>query len=102
MMRVGIAGDHGGFALKELVVALLRGEGHDVLDFGANQLNPGDDYPDFIIPLARAVSAGRSNAEWRSAAAAWEPPSPRTKFPACVPGSFMMFSPLIKALRMTT
>ena len=32
--------------------------GHEVVDFGAHQLNPGDDYPDFIIPLARAVAAG--------------------------------------------
>ncbi len=35
----------------------LRGSGHEVVDFGAYQLAPGDDYPDFIIPLARAVAA---------------------------------------------
>jgi len=57
-MRVGIATDHGGFGLKEELVAQLRGAGHEVVDFGAHGLNPGDDYPDFVIPLARAVVAG--------------------------------------------
>ncbi|HVC97734.1 MAG TPA: RpiB/LacA/LacB family sugar-phosphate isomerase [Pirellulales bacterium] len=58
MMRVGIAADHGGFDLKGQVAESLRGAGHEVVDFGAHQLNAGDDYPDFIIPLARAVAAG--------------------------------------------
>jgi ribose 5-phosphate isomerase B len=58
-MRVGIATDHGGFALKEGFVSRLRAAGHEVVDFGAYVLEPGDDYPDFVIPLARAVSAGR-------------------------------------------
>ena len=102
MMRVGIAADHGGFTLKGQMAESLRGSGYEVVDFGAHQLNPGDDYPDFIIPLARAVAAGKLNAEWRSAAAAWERPSPRTKFPACVPGSSMMSSPPIRASKMTT
>ena len=56
-MQIGIAADHGGFALKEQLVESLRGSGHEVVDFGAYQLDPGDDYPDFIIPLARAVAA---------------------------------------------
>ena len=57
-MRVGIASDHGGFALKEQIADLLRGSGHEVVDFGARELSPGDDYPDYVIPLARAVAAG--------------------------------------------
>ena len=57
-MRVGIATDHGGFGLKEEIVARLRAAGHEVADFGAHGLNSGDDYPDFVIPLARAVAAG--------------------------------------------
>jgi ribose 5-phosphate isomerase B len=57
-MRVGIATDHGGFGLKEDLVARLRAAGHEVVDFGAHDLNPGDDYPDFMIPLGRAVVAG--------------------------------------------
>jgi ribose 5-phosphate isomerase B len=56
-MRVGIATDHGGFGLKQELVAYLREAGHEVVDIGAHSLNPGDDYPDFIIPLAEAVAA---------------------------------------------
>jgi ribose 5-phosphate isomerase B len=58
MMRVGIAADHGGFALKQEVGAFLHEKGHEVVDFGANQLDLADDYPDFTVPLARAVAAG--------------------------------------------
>ncbi len=57
-MRVGIATDHGGFGLKEDLVAQLRAAGHDVVDFGADKLSPDDDYPDFVVPLAEAVAAG--------------------------------------------
>ena len=57
--RVGIATDHGGFGLKEELVAQLRAVGHEVVDFGAHGLNPGDDYPDFVILLAQAVVAGK-------------------------------------------
>jgi ribose 5-phosphate isomerase B len=56
MIRVGIAADHGGFALKVEVTESLRGAGYEVTDFGAYQLDTADDYPDFIIPLARAVA----------------------------------------------
>jgi ribose 5-phosphate isomerase B len=56
-MRVGIAADHGGFILKGEVTKSLRGSGYEIVDFGAHQLNPGDDYPDFVIPLARAVAS---------------------------------------------
>lgn len=58
-MRVGIATDHGGFELKEELAAHLREAGHEVVDFGAYSLNQGDDYPDFVIPLAQAVAAGK-------------------------------------------
>jgi len=58
MMRVGIGSDHGGFLLKERVADQLRGAGYEVVDFGAHQLTAGDDYPDYIIPLARAVACG--------------------------------------------
>ena len=58
-MRVGIATDHGGFGLKEELVGYLRTAGHEVVDYGAVALTPGDDYPDFVIPLARAVAGGK-------------------------------------------
>jgi ribose 5-phosphate isomerase B len=57
-LRVGIAADHGGFALKEQLVVALRESGHDVVDFGAAGCEPGDDFPDYVVPLARAVAAG--------------------------------------------
>jgi ribose 5-phosphate isomerase B len=57
-MRVGIATDHGGFGLKEELVAQLKAAGHEVVDFGAHQLTPDDDYPDYVVPLALAVVAG--------------------------------------------
>lgn len=57
-MRVGVACDHGGFEMKQELVHLLRAAGHEVVDFGANKLIATDDYPDFVIPLARAVAAG--------------------------------------------
>ena len=57
-MRVGIATDHGGFGLKEELLAQFHAAGHEVVDFGAHSMIPDDDYPDFVIPLARAVAAG--------------------------------------------
>jgi ribose 5-phosphate isomerase B len=55
-MRVGIATDHGGFDLKEELVKQLRGAGHEVVDFGAHEPSEGDDYPDYVVPLAKAVA----------------------------------------------
>jgi ribose 5-phosphate isomerase B len=57
-MRIGIATDHGGYGLKEELVGQLRRAGHEVIDFGAHKLISDDDYPDFVIPLAKAVVAG--------------------------------------------
>ena len=57
-MRVGIAADHAGFALKEQLAKALRESGHEVLDFGSSGLTPEDDYPDYVVPLARSVANG--------------------------------------------
>jgi ribose 5-phosphate isomerase B len=56
-MRIGIAADHGGFPLKEQLVIRLKSAGHEVADFGAYQLTPEDDYPDFVIPLGQTAAA---------------------------------------------
>jgi ribose 5-phosphate isomerase B len=58
LKRIGIAADHGGFELKTFLTGKLREAGYEVTDFGDRQLKPDDDYPDFIIPLSRAVAAG--------------------------------------------
>ncbi len=55
-MKIGFATDHGGYILKEPILKGLRDSGHMVRDFGAFSLNPDDDYPDFVIPLAKAVA----------------------------------------------
>jgi ribose 5-phosphate isomerase B len=57
-MQVGIAADHGGFELKFKVIEALNESGYNVVDFGAYELNPEDDYPDCIAPLARAIARG--------------------------------------------
>lgn len=56
MIRVGIAADHAGFAVKEQLSKELRASGYEVVDFGAHSLNLEDDYPDYVVPLARAVA----------------------------------------------
>jgi len=56
-MRIGVATDHGGFSLKEELVKQLHGAGHEVVDFGAHDLSEGDDYPDYVVPLAQAVAS---------------------------------------------
>jgi ribose 5-phosphate isomerase B len=57
-MRVGIAADHGGFDLKRQLAAALKSLSFEVTDFGACELVPEDDYPDFVVPLAKAVARG--------------------------------------------
>lgn len=56
-MHIGIAADHGGYELKKRLKAALQDAGNAMVDFGAVELNPHDDYPRFVIPLARAVAA---------------------------------------------
>ena len=57
-MHLGIAADHGGYDLKELLRPKLEAEGHEVTDFGAHVLDLGDDFPNFVFPLARSVASG--------------------------------------------
>jgi len=56
--RIGLASDHGGHNLKLRLVAKLREAGFEPLDFGNLDPTPGDDYPDFVVPMARAVARG--------------------------------------------
>ncbi len=57
-MKIGICSDHGGFALKEIIHPFIIKLGHEVKDYGAFTLDEKDDYPDFVVPLAKAVAAG--------------------------------------------
>ena len=56
MIKVGIAADHGGFALKQILQPFVLSLGYEVVDFGAFELDDLDDYPDYVIPLAKAVA----------------------------------------------
>ncbi len=56
--RIGIAADHGGFEMKEILLKMLLEENYEVIDFGDTELNNDDDYPDFIIPLAESIADG--------------------------------------------
>ncbi len=44
--------------MKQGLIARLREAGHEVTDLGSATLEADDDYPDYIIPLARAVATG--------------------------------------------
>ena len=57
-MKVGIAADHGGYEMKQKIYILLNARGHQVVDYGNLQYDREDDYPDFAIQLARAVTDG--------------------------------------------
>jgi len=56
-MKIGIAADHGGFELKQIIHPYLVSLKYEVIDFGAFEQNDLDDYPDLVIPLAKAVSS---------------------------------------------
>ena len=55
-MKIYIGSDHAGMELKGVLTIFLRANGHDVEDLGAHMLDPLDDYPDFIHPVAEAVA----------------------------------------------
>lgn len=57
-MRIGLCADHGGFELKEKIKSFLLENNIESIDFGAFELMEKDDYPDYVIPLARAVAGG--------------------------------------------
>ncbi len=56
-MKVAVACDHRGFDCKRKLAPVLRGSGHEVIDFGCNDASPSD-YPDFAVPAARSVASG--------------------------------------------
>jgi ribose 5-phosphate isomerase B len=59
-MKVYIASDHGGFELKKKIILFLQKRGYILEDFGPFQYNPKDDYPDYVVPLARKVAKLRN------------------------------------------
>ena len=59
-MRIALGADHAGYELKETIAGLLSSLGHDVVDVGAHEMDPSDDYPDFAGALARTVASGEA------------------------------------------
>ncbi len=59
-MRIALAADHAGFALKDELVRWLREEGHEVSDLGTNGPDSVD-YPQFGSRLAEAVASGAAD-----------------------------------------
>ena len=61
-MKIALASDHAGYEqLKDLQEYLIS-QGHECQYLGPKKLDPQDDYPDFIIPAARAVASGEAEA----------------------------------------
>ena len=58
-MRIAIGADHGGYSVKAPMKELLEGQGHSVVDLGADSLDPADDYPDFAKSVAERVASGQ-------------------------------------------
>lgn len=62
-MKIFIGTDHAGFVLKEKLLTFLQAEGHEVVDKGAFSYQEGDDYPDFVGPVAEEISKDSNNAK---------------------------------------
>jgi ribose 5-phosphate isomerase B len=59
-MNIAIGTDHGGFALKSAIRDAIEADGHSVIDCGAFELQPNDDYPDFAAAVAQTVASGKA------------------------------------------
>ena len=57
-MRIALASDHAGYALKEEIKAALEAQGHEIEDFGTHA-EDAVDLPDHVYPAALAVGEGR-------------------------------------------
>ena len=61
MKKIYLSGDHAGFKLKEKLKPWLEKKGFKIKDFGPLKYNKNDDYPDFVIPMARAVKKDKNS-----------------------------------------
>jgi ribose 5-phosphate isomerase B len=60
-MKIALGCDHGGFSLKEESIRIISEAGHEVLDLGAYDYEPQDDYPDFAEAVGRAIQSGEAD-----------------------------------------
>lgn len=59
-MKIAIGSDHGGYELKEKITVFLKGEGHEVNDFGTHS-KESCDYPLIGFEVAKAVSEKKAD-----------------------------------------
>jgi len=57
MLKIYFASDHAGFELKGKLITFVKELGYETEDFGARSFSADDDYPDFIIPLAKRIAS---------------------------------------------
>lgn len=57
-MKIALASDHAGFEQLQELADYLESQSYEVQNFGPSKFNQDDDYPDFIIPAAKAVASG--------------------------------------------
>lgn len=56
-MKIALTTDHAGFELLKQLQSFLEAQGYECINYGPKAFEPSDDYPDFIIPAARAVAS---------------------------------------------
>jgi RpiB/LacA/LacB family sugar-phosphate isomerase len=59
-MKLAVGADHAGFDLKSQIVPWLQASGHEVIDVGAHELDPADDFPDFAEAVGRSLDGGEA------------------------------------------
>ncbi len=60
-MKIALAADHGGFPIKQTLADLMEAWGYEVLDLGAHQLQPDDDYPDYARYVGQAIQQNHAD-----------------------------------------
>ena len=86
-MRIALAADHGGFDMKELLIAQAAPGGTRGDRLRCRDARSHDDYPDYVVPLARAVAAGEVDRGivicGSGVGAPWPPTRSRVSGPVC-------------------
>lgn len=60
-MRIYLGTDHAGFDLKEKLKVYLQDLGYEIEDMGNFVFEQNDDYPDFILPVAKKIAEDPEN-----------------------------------------
>jgi ribose 5-phosphate isomerase B len=59
--KIYLSGDHAGFKLKEKLKSFFMKKRFEIEDFGPKEYNDDDDYPDFVIPMAKKVAKDKKS-----------------------------------------